>query len=97
MKRTRVDRLCCSLPIAGAGGIARAAGSSLAGVGGPAIAGLSAGRAEAAPVGECAASCTTGIFPHRVEPSKSPRLRTQRERKTIEYIFSSRVGACQRG
>jgi hypothetical protein len=62
MKRTRVDRMCCSLPIAGAGGIARAAGSSLAGVGGPAIAGLSAGRAEAAPVGECAASCTTGIF-----------------------------------
>jgi hypothetical protein len=36
-------------------------------------------------------------FSHRVEPSKSPRLRTQRERKTIEYIFSSRVGACQRG
>jgi hypothetical protein len=41
-------------------------------------------------VGQCAASCTTGICPHRLEPSKSPRLRSQRERKTLEYIFSRR-------
>ena len=40
--------------------------------------------------GECAASCTTGICPHRLEPSKSPRLRSQRERKSLEYIFSRR-------
>jgi hypothetical protein len=77
------------LPITGAGGIARAAGSSLAGVGGPAIAGLSAGRAEAA------CRRMRGV-PHdrhlsaRLEPSKSPRLRSQRERKTLEYIFSHR-------
>src|SRR5450755_1407083 len=42
-------------------------------------------------VGECAASCMTGICPHRLEPSKSPRLRSQRERKNLEYIFSRSV------
>jgi hypothetical protein len=73
----------------------RAAGSSLAGCGRPRNGGALSGPRRGGPVGECAASCTTGICPHRLEPSKSPRLRSQRERKPSNTY--SRVGACQRG